>query len=87
MVPENEVQIMRHSLFMEPLCFYKLKRVEENYPAFVVFPQCPKDDTWSNTQLTEGDFGNLYGFQEEGKPTKAMMALLEGLVKRPAKNP
>ncbi|MGY4537535.1 putative peptidase [Mucilaginibacter sp. UYNi724] len=54
--------------------------IRQNYPAIVVFPQCPADGFWSNVKINKNDAGKyVFNFQEGGEPTKAMSALL-GLV-------
>lgn len=56
--------------------------IRKDYPAIVVFPQCPKDSYWSNVDIRTSDSGKReFHFQRRGKPTKAM-ALLLGLTKR-----
>ena len=53
--------------------------VRENYPAIVVFPQCPKSSYWSNVQIVTDSTTKKrsFHFQEGGKPTFAMKMLLE----------
>lgn len=55
--------------------------IRQNYPAIVVFPQCPKDGFWSNVKIEQNATTNkfVFNFQEGGEPTRAMTALL-GLV-------
>jgi predicted peptidase len=54
--------------------------IREKYPAIVVYPQCPKDDFWSNVKMETNATGKtIFNFQEGGTPTHAMSALL-GLV-------
>lgn len=55
---------------------------QEQFPAIVVFPQCPKDSYWSNVDIVKDDSGKrTFNFQEGGKPTEAMHSLL-GLLKQ-----
>jgi len=50
---------------------------QEQYPAIVVFPQCPKDSYWSNVNIVPDDTGKrTFNFRKGGKPTEAMEALL-----------
>lgn len=52
----------------------------KQFPAIVVFPQCAADSYWANVNIsTEANGKRLFNFQEKGKPTRAMQALL-GLV-------
>lgn len=52
-----------------------------NFPAIVVYPQCPKDSYWSNVKIQPDSVTHkrTFNFQEGGEPTKAMHALM-GLV-------
>jgi predicted peptidase len=55
------------------------EEVRKDYPAIVVFPQCPEKSTWSNVKIkTESGGKRTFDFQKGGEPTKAM-ALLESL--------
>ena len=54
--------------------------IRQNYPAIVVFPQCPKNSYWSNVKIDTNAMGKRqFHFQEGGDPTRSMSALL-GLV-------
>src|ERR1700761_6585510 len=54
--------------------------LREKYPAIVVFPQCPKDGWWSNTDVKLDSAGKYtFRFKEGGDPTPAMRGLL-GLI-------
>lgn len=61
----------------------KLFLKEENrkqFPAIIIFPQCGSDSYWSNVNIITTDKGKReFNFQEKGKPTKAMHALV-GLI-------
>jgi predicted peptidase len=61
--------------------FFQRGDVRKNYPAIVVFPQCPKDSYWSNSLgHIKPDGGYSFYFRTGGEPTKAMKsaeALLE----------
>lgn len=69
----NEAQLIYSAdLFLES---------QEEYPAIVVFPQCPKDSYWSNVNIVADENGRrTFSFREGGKPTAAMNNLL-GLLK------
>ncbi|MEJ1222311.1 prolyl oligopeptidase family serine peptidase [Sediminicola sp. 1XM1-17] len=58
-----------------------------NYPAIVIFPQCPKDDYWSNVKVDRSRTGiKKFKFKDQGTPTKAMGTLLEfmdGMMDKP----
>lgn len=61
--------------------------VRRNFPAIIVFPQCPEDSYWANVNITTQTNGKRnFSFLEGGKPTKAMHAL-EGMVKDFLKKP
>lgn len=73
---DNEAQLVYGAkLFLEPTN-------QQQYPAIVVFPQCPKDSYWSNVKIvTNADKSRTFNYQKKvGTPTKAMQALM-GLVK------
>lgn len=54
--------------------------IRQNYPAIVVFPQCPNNSFWANVKFDQNAAGKyIFNFQEGGAPTTAMHALL-GLV-------
>ncbi|MCJ8212019.1 prolyl oligopeptidase family serine peptidase [Mucilaginibacter sp. RS28] len=55
--------------------------IRQRYPAIVVFPQCPDNSFWSNTEFKRDSVNNktIFDFKEGGEPTKAMHALL-GLI-------
>jgi predicted peptidase len=56
--------------------------IRQNYPAIVVFPQCPTDDSfWANVKIDQNLITRktVFNFQEGGEPTCAMNLLL-GLV-------
>lgn len=44
----------------------------ENFPAIVIFPQCPKDDYWSKVEVNRSKKGNTFNFNYEGEPNKAL---------------
>ncbi len=68
---DNEAQLLHGSkLFLS-------ENVRRDFPAVVVFPQCPANDFWANVQIRMS--GDRFGFQKGGKPGKAMTSLL-GLV-------
>ncbi|ATC36168.1 TPA: prolyl oligopeptidase family serine peptidase [Elizabethkingia anophelis] len=51
----------------------------KDFPAIVVFPQCPEDSYWSNVQIVSDDTGKrTFYFTNNDAPTKAML-LLSGL--------
>lgn len=54
--------------------------VRKQFPAIIVFPQCSTDSYWANVNIVPDAKGKrTFIFQEKGKPSKAMHALL-GLV-------
>jgi predicted peptidase len=71
---DNELQLTHGSnLFLQ-------ENVRKNFPAIVIFPQCPLDSYWSNVDIeTKLDEQRIYTFHSGGKPTKAMKLLLEFL--------
>lgn len=64
---DNEAQLTHGSkLFLD-------ESVRKDFPAIVVFPQCPQDDFWANIVRTPQD---RFGFRKGGKPGKAMKLLM-----------
>ncbi|MET3114254.1 putative peptidase [Pedobacter sp. CG_S7] len=61
--------------------------IRKQLPAIVVFPQCPKNDYWSNVQINAGQTGkNRFEFKKRGKTTAAMHALIgmiDDILKKP----
>ncbi|HDP76125.1 MAG TPA: phospholipase [Bacteroidales bacterium] len=59
--------------------------VMENYPAIVVFPQCPANSYWANiVEQKHPDGSRTFDFPARSKPTPAMsavMQLLDSLVR------
>lgn len=67
---DNEAQLMHGSkLFLR-------SDIRRDFPAIVVFPQCPKNDFWANVKFGDGKSGDRFGFQKGGEPGKAMQLLL-----------
>ncbi|WP_421938587.1 alpha/beta hydrolase-fold protein [Pedobacter sp.] len=61
--------------------------IRKNFPAIVVFPQCPKNDNWANIIVNTNEKGKrTLSFVEGGEPTKTMHALI-GMVKDFLKKP
>ena len=56
------------------------ENVRRDFPAIVVFPQCPKNSFWSNVEVDRSSTPLTFNFQKEGEPTAAMK-LLQGLAK------
>lgn len=67
---DNEAQLMHGSkLFLR-------SDVRRDFPAIVIFPQCPKDDYWANVKIGDGKSGDRFSFQKGGEPGRAMHLLL-----------
>lgn len=55
--------------------------IRKAYPAIIVFPQCPAQDTWADVTVSKDSTGKReFIFKAEGKPTTSMR-LLKKLVK------
>lgn len=76
---DNEKQLVHGSkLFLDP-------QNRSEYPAIVVFPQCPSNDYWANvSRKVNPETGKRdFIFAKKGKPTKAMqgaLSLIDSLV-------
>ena len=67
---DNQAQLRNGSaLFLKP-------DVREQFPAIVVFPQCPTNDFWANVIFKQDTSGYKFTFQTDEKPTRAMHALM-----------
>jgi predicted peptidase len=70
---DNEAQLIHGSkLFLKP-------ELRKDFPAIVIFPQCPKNDYWANVKQGDGKTNERFSFQKAGKPRKAI-DLLMGLL-------
>ena len=70
---DNKAQLVHGSaLFLK-------EDVRKNFPAIVVFPQCPSEGYWSNVDVESANNKRTFNFVEGGNPTKAM-ELLMGMV-------
>ena len=71
---DNQAQLIHGGkLFLRP-------EVRANYPAIVIFPQCPEDSYWSNVKSSILNGKRNFEFEKGGKPTLAMkmvMSLME----------
>jgi len=60
--------------------------VRKNFPAIVVFPQCPRESYWSNVKIERDSSGKrVFLFAESGNATHAMelaQALLKDLMRK-----
>ena len=72
---DNEAQLMHGGkLFLKP-------EVRKDFPAIVIFPQCPKNDFWANVKFGDGKTAERFSFQKGGKPGNSM-SLLMGLLNK-----
>ena len=69
---DNEKQLTHAaSVFLDP-------EIRTQYPAIVVFPQCPVNDYWSNVDKTYDEKNKLqFSFRPDCAPTQAMKTLLQ----------
>lgn len=51
-------------------------KMSEQYPAIVIFPQCPKDDYWADVIIDRSETQNVFTFPKKPQPTWAMRAVL-----------
>lgn len=54
--------------------------VLRDFPAIVVFPQCPESDFWSSVKISRSDSGASFDFDYPDDPTKSL-ELVMGLIK------
>ncbi len=68
---DNEAQLVHGSyLFVRD-------DVRKNYPAIVVFPQCPMNSSWANVSVDRSAAVRKFVFDENSEPTKPMILLQE----------
>lgn len=68
---DNKAQLTHgSSLFAAP-------ENRSNFPAIVIFPQCPKDDYWSNVDIDRSGKGVKLEFNSEKEPTSALALVME----------
>ncbi len=76
---DNEKQLVHGAkLFLK-------EEVRKNFPAIVVFPQCPSNSFWSNVDIRTDNGKRIFAFQESGEPTLAMKLadeLLKEVIKK-----
>lgn len=64
--------------------FFSADTNRQNYPAIVLFPQCPTDSTWDNVSFSyDSDGKRLFSFNPAGEPTlplQLVMQLLDSLL-------
>lgn len=78
---DNEKQLVHGSkLFLD-------EQNRKNFPAVVVFPQCPAEGYWANVTRIRDEAGlRVFDFKSGGKPTQPMsgaLSLLDSLVELP----
>lgn len=59
--------------------------LRQQYPAFVIFPQCPKDSTWAPLRLNRDSSGKVTGFKfiendRQPVPGQLVKSLLDSLL-------
>jgi len=50
--------------------------IRKNFPAIIVFPQCPLNSFWSNVKIVSDSNNRSFVFSADGKPTSAMESLI-----------
>ncbi len=68
---DNESQLVHGAdLFLK-------KENREQFPAVVIFPQCPKDDYWANVEVDRDQFPLKFDFHFEEGSTQAMKMVMK----------
>lgn len=65
-----------HSQLIHGGALFLREDVRKQFPAIVVFPQCPSDSYWANVRFTTEDGERKFNFQTKGQPTRSMRGLL-----------
>ena len=67
---DNEAQLVHGaSLFLKD-------SIRKDFPAIVVFPQCPATSYWSNVKFENKDGKRTFVFEEKGTPTIALQMVM-----------
>ncbi|MFD2245366.1 prolyl oligopeptidase family serine peptidase [Pontibacter ruber] len=69
----NESQLVHGAkLFLKP-------EYRQQYPAIVVFPQCPPEDYWSNVNIvySADSSSRTFNYRKGGSPTRSLKAVME----------
>lgn len=77
---DNKLQLVHGSKLFEK------KSNRKKFPAYVVFPQCPKEDYWAKTSGDRSDKENPFDFNFTLPPNESMKNLFE-LIKSYQQNP
>jgi predicted peptidase len=57
--------------------FFSSDAVRKDFPAVMIFPQCPKDEYWAKIETTyDSDGKRVFGFRPDLEPTKPMQLLM-----------
>jgi predicted peptidase len=63
--------------------FFSSDAVRKDFPAVIIFPQCPKDDYWANIENSyDPDGKRIFGFRPDLEPTQSMrlfMSLVDSI--------
>lgn len=68
---DNEKQLVHGSkLFLKD-------DIRNNFPAIIIFPQCPRSDYWSNVMRMHDSISRTFHFLKDGPPNRSMIMLQE----------
>ena len=78
---DNKTQLVHGAkLFLDP-------ENRKKYPAIVIFPQCPKDEYWSNALIDRSKKGrDKFNYRQQGPPVTSLrlvIALMDRMVAEP----
>lgn len=72
---DNEAQLVHGT------DFFLNQQARKNFPAIIIFPQCPGNDFWANVIFGDSNAAERFSFQKGSKPTK-VMGLLGDFIKQ-----
>ncbi|RNL95133.1 phospholipase [Sinomicrobium pectinilyticum] len=78
---DNEAQLTHGS------SLFKKDTVRQQFPAIVIFPQCPREDYWANARVKRNKTPLKIRFRYGRKPTKALglvMKLMDSITTTPS---
>ncbi|HYH57091.1 MAG TPA: phospholipase, partial [Anseongella sp.] len=53
------------------------EEVRRDYPAIVIFPQCPESDFWSSVKISRGDGSLRFDFEYPREPGKSLQLVTD----------
>jgi predicted peptidase len=75
---DNELQLVHGK------SFFSSDEVRKDFPAVIIFPQCPKEDYWAKVEFSyDAEGKRIFGFRPKLEPTQSMqlfMSLVDSIL-------